>query len=122
MKIRMDFVTNSSSSSFIVNFKMEFQNGELLQYDSEEWAGDEDYEDIFVDIKNEKNQTTFTENITFSIAEIEHELELEDYDDKEEKLKALKELPCMKYMLEESLEELIEFWEVGEYPFEYCRV
>lgn len=40
MKTRNGFVTNSSSSSFIVTFKMDFQKGQTIELIAEEDNGD----------------------------------------------------------------------------------
>lgn len=48
MKIRTDFVTNSSSSAFCVSFKMKFRNGVELSCSFEDDWGDKDMSEIKV--------------------------------------------------------------------------
>ena len=46
MKIRTDFVTNSSSSSFILTIKFELDNGETIMWEGKSDVGEGAYEYI----------------------------------------------------------------------------
>ncbi len=45
MKIRTDFVTNSSSSSFVVMLQLELENGKTIEASNEESVGEQGYID-----------------------------------------------------------------------------
>lgn len=56
MKIRTDFVTNSSSSSFVVDLTVEFEDGKKMEVYGEEYAGDYDSEGIVATITDENGE------------------------------------------------------------------
>ena len=47
MKIRTDFVTNSSSSSFTLNLRIELKNGKALEYEAEGYEEDLYYPQVY---------------------------------------------------------------------------
>ena len=73
MKIRTDYVTNSSSSSFIVGFKSE-DNIEKQLYDSM-MNYNSRYDTVLNDIKNERNRLTKEQALESFREEIEFDVE-----------------------------------------------
>ena len=78
MKIRTDFVTNSSSSSFMVNLEMKFQKGETILLNCADCTGD--YESKYLYVKatdgdgNDivRNSVGCSEDDDFSYYDVNH--------------------------------------------------
>jgi hypothetical protein len=116
MKIRKDFVTNSSSTSFIIGIKekdgnmskdvekklLQWAKNELLEYYSQKIANVEDLNQYFIENYGYKNQT------------LEKILEDEYHKEKYEKMKKMIEdnfVIYEKYISCESQDEHLEMYE-----------
>ena len=72
MKIRSDFVTNSSSSSFIVNLNLELADGYALALEVEQWSGDDDsFEYVLYEDAGDGDRTELAQVQAYGYEEIE---------------------------------------------------
>lgn len=133
MKIRTDFVTNSSSSSFILTIKFELDNGETIMWEGKSDVGEGAYEYIQLSARKSPMElgqadsiSAMVEMLKESVGEGIKEYEDEEpfkpiFDDKSGFVESLKQISSMEEIRKitiEGYEDTFNDWEDGPEAFD----